>query len=74
MIQTGLPSTALAAFVGPLALAKEGPSEVRKLTVEYLPHILQNAQTAKFFMNVYFEKHLEEDIVSFSRLICCRMT
>ena len=65
MIQLGLPSAALAAFVGPLNLLGRGElGELDKLTRTYLPHVLQQAHRATFFMNIYFERHFETDIVS----------
>jgi hypothetical protein len=64
MIQLGLPSTALAAFVGPLNLVARGQiTEMDKLVRKYLPHILQQAHSATFFMNIYFEHHFTTDIV-----------
>ena len=59
MMQTGLPLTALSAFVGPLNLLASGKG-LKELN-KYLPHILQNSKS-KFFMNVYFEKHFETPI------------
>ena len=59
MMQTGLPLTALSAFVGPLNLLASGKG-LKELN-RYLPHILQNSKS-KFFMNVYFEKHFETPI------------
>eukprot|EP00347_Sterkiella_histriomuscorum_P016389 403353374 len=65
MIQLGLPSTALSAFVGPLNLlaVQRNFEEFKLLNTVYLPHILQQSQTSgTFFMNIYFEKHFETDI------------
>ena len=65
MIQLGLPSTALSAFVGPLnlLLVQRNLSEMDRLVRIYLPHVLQQASTASFFMNIYFEKHFNTDVV-----------
>jgi ubiquinone biosynthesis protein Coq4 len=43
MIQLGLPSTALAAFFGPLnlMLLQRNYTEIDKLVNQYLPHILR---------------------------------
>ena len=64
LAQTGLPSTALASFFGPLnlLLIQHKPGELKKLFADYLPHIMENAHRSKFFMNVYFEHHFERDI------------
>lgn len=62
MVQTGIPMTALASFVGPLRL---GLGANRKLFFEMLPLILRNANRSKFFMNVYFEKEFERDVDEF---------
>lgn len=63
MIQLGLPSTALAAFFGPLNLLifQRNFTEIDKLVNHYLPHILRQAQNSQFFMNIYFEKCFEQD-------------
>jgi len=64
MIQLGLPSAALSAFVGPLNLVGRGQlGELDKLARTYLPHVLQQAHTTTFFMNIYFERHFDTDIV-----------
>ena len=59
MVQTGLPSSALASFVGPLSLSFV---QNRKLFTEYLPHVLSNAHNARFFMSVYFEEYFATDL------------
>ena len=65
MIQLGLPSTALAAFFGPLNLVMHGNLlEMDKLLRVYLPHVLSQAHSSTFFLNIYFEKHFETDLVS----------
>ncbi len=69
MVQTGLPGTALSAFAGPLMLS--GASLVR-LNVEYLPLVLSNAFNAEFFMNLYVEEHMAEDIVSSIQTDCAQ--
>jgi ubiquinone biosynthesis protein Coq4 len=45
MIQLGLPSTALAAFFGPLnlLLLQRNFTEIDKLVNQYLPHIIKQA-------------------------------
>ena len=59
MIQTGLPMTSYASFVGPLRLR---PSAYFKLQFEYLPMIIKNASKSKFYLSVYFEKYFEKNI------------
>ena len=63
MIQLGLPSTALASFFGPLnlLLVNRNFKEIDLLVNRYLPHIIQQAQSSEFFMNVYFEREFERD-------------
>jgi len=58
-----LPSTALAAFFGPLnlLLVNRDFRQVDLLVNKYLPHIIQQAQNSEFFMNIYFEKEFEKD-------------
>jgi ubiquinone biosynthesis protein COQ4 len=64
LIQLGLPSTALAAFFGPLNLLfiQRNLSEMNRLTRIYLPHVLQQASSCGFFMNIYYERHFETDV------------
>jgi len=62
MIQLGLPSAVLSAFVGPLML----DSNTRKnLIIQQLPKVAENAYNCPFIMNVYFEKEWETDIDEF---------
>lgn len=53
MIQTGLPMTALALVPSPFMLSLPA---LKKLYVDYLPWITQNALNSKFYMNIYWEK------------------
>lgn len=74
LVQLGLPSTALAAFVGPLNLIlfQRDLKEMSRLLRVYLPHVLQQAATSTFFLNIYFEKHFERDIGEFRRSLGVR--
>jgi ubiquinone biosynthesis protein COQ4 len=63
MIQLGLPSTALSAFVGPVnLLVKREFGEMDKLLRVYLPHVLQNGRGSRFFLNIYYERHFDTDL------------
>lgn len=64
MMQTELPMSALASFVGPLnlILLQRDADQLNKLLTVYLPHIMLNARTSKMFLNVYFERHFETPI------------
>ena len=61
MTQTELPMNALVAFLGPIQLLVKSRdiAEFNKLMGVFVPHILLNARTSGFYMNVYFEKHFE---------------
>lgn len=59
LLQTGLPMCALSALVGPVRLSF---SEQRELLTTYIPWALRCAPRAAFLMNVYFEKHMLEDL------------
>eukprot|EP01098_Paradermamoeba_levis_P002106 TRINITY_DN12513_c0_g1_i1.p1 TRINITY_DN12513_c0_g1~~TRINITY_DN12513_c0_g1_i1.p1 ORF type:complete len:268 (+),score=70.04 TRINITY_DN12513_c0_g1_i1:102-905(+) len=60
MFQTGLPMCALSSFVGPIRLNCEEQAKFRKM----LPFAIQNGRNAKFYMNVYFEKHFHDDVTT----------
>lgn len=64
MMQTGLPMSALAAFIGPMNLIfmARDKGKVDTLAKVYLPHIMSNAKTSRMFMNVYYERHFETPI------------
>ncbi|XP_019851046.1 PREDICTED: ubiquinone biosynthesis protein COQ4 homolog, mitochondrial-like [Amphimedon queenslandica] len=59
-VQTGLPLCVLGGFIPP-AVKLSYKEQVELLTV-YGPWALSNGFQAKFLMNVYFEKHLEESL------------
>ncbi|XP_055898332.1 ubiquinone biosynthesis protein COQ4 homolog, mitochondrial-like [Biomphalaria glabrata] len=61
-IQTRLPMCISAALFGPIRL---GPKHRRKYFDIYLPWAIRSAYNSKFLMNVYFEKHWEQDITEF---------
>ncbi|PVD22224.1 hypothetical protein C0Q70_18030 [Pomacea canaliculata] len=63
-IQTGLPLCTLAALFGPLRL---GPKHQQKYLNTYLSWSIRCAKNAKFLMNVYFEKHWEQEISDLRR-------
>ncbi|XP_005107607.1 ubiquinone biosynthesis protein COQ4 homolog, mitochondrial [Aplysia californica] len=58
-IQTGLPMCVTAALFGPVRL---GPKHRQKYTNTYLPWAIRSAYNSKFLMNVYFERHWEQDL------------
>ncbi|XP_072045501.1 ubiquinone biosynthesis protein COQ4 homolog, mitochondrial-like [Amphiura filiformis] len=58
MIQTGLPMCALGAVFGPLRL--RSASKYEKLVRMYLPWAIRNATSARFLLNVYYEKRWEQ--------------
>lgn len=59
--QTGLPMNLLGGMFGPLQLS----SDDRKILRHVFPWILENAKRSKILLNVYIEKHLEDDIDEF---------
>ena len=63
MAQLGLPSTTLSAFVGALKLK----CEERQRLLSELPVILSKAKKGEFLMNVYFEEHLNDDLLEMKR-------
>ncbi|XP_059142833.1 ubiquinone biosynthesis protein COQ4 homolog, mitochondrial-like [Physella acuta] len=63
-IQTGLPMCITAALFGPIRL---GPKHKQKYMEIYLPWAIRSAYNSKFLMNVYFEKHWEQDISDFRK-------
>lgn len=60
--QTGLASCGLASVMGPLILSTE---DKLKLFLKDGPEILEKSRRCKFFMNIYFEKHFEQDYEEF---------
>eukprot|EP01132_Coremiostelium_polycephalum_P003802 gene3802-4731_t len=66
MVQTGLPSTALSAFVGPLRCTGE---ERRLLIEEMIPWALRCGRNSKFLMNIRYEDHWEDNIDDFRKFL-----
>nr|AAZ94908.1 putative ubiquinone bioshynthesis protein COQ4 [Moneuplotes crassus] len=64
MVQTGIPMCAFSLITGPFLLK---PLEMKKLYIDYLPWVTKMALTSRFFMNIYFEKHFEQDVDEFRR-------
>lgn len=64
MVQTGIPMTAFALLSGPFLLK---PMQMKVLYIDYLPWITKLALNSKFFMNIYYEKHFEQDVDEFRR-------
>jgi ubiquinone biosynthesis protein COQ4 len=62
--QTELLSCGLGSTLGPLILSWE---QKKKLFLVDGPMILERSRRSKFFMNVYFEKHFEQDYQEFLR-------
>lgn len=62
--QTGLVSCGLASVMGPLILSWE---DKQKLIFKDGPKIIEQSRRSRFFMNVYFEKHFEQDYDEFLR-------
>ncbi|KAM3145911.1 hypothetical protein pb186bvf_001889 [Paramecium bursaria] len=63
MVQLGLPSTTLSAFVGSFKLTCEEKNNL----IQNLPTIISKAQRSEFMMNVYFEEHLQDDLNLFRK-------
>jgi len=59
MVQTGLPMCTASALVGHLPLSL---SEKVLLYNEQIPWALACGRASTFFMNIYFEQYLEDDI------------
>jgi len=59
LIQTGLPMTLFSSVIGSVLLS---PSENLKFIRYYIPWAITAARSAVFYMNIHFEKHLEQDI------------
>lgn len=62
--QTGLLSCGLGSTLGPLILTWE---EKKRMFLTDGPNILEKSRRSRFFMNVYFEKHFEQDHQEFLR-------
>lgn len=60
--QTGLLSSGLASMIGPALLSWQ---DRQKLFFKDGPAILEKSRRSRFFMNVYFEKHFEQDYSEF---------
>ena len=60
--QTGLISCGLASVFGPALLSWQ---DRQKLFLRDGPAILEKSRRSRFFMNVYFEKHFEQDYDEF---------
>jgi len=58
-IQLGLPMCVLGAIAGPVRL---GPVHRQRYFSVFLPWSLEQGFKAKFLMNIYYEKHWEDDI------------
>ncbi|KAH9500765.1 hypothetical protein Btru_076406 [Bulinus truncatus] len=63
-VQTRLPMCISAALFGPIRL---GPKHRQKYFDIYLTWAIRAAYNSKFLMNVYFEKHWEQDIEEFRK-------
>lgn len=66
MVHYGLPLCVFAATVAPVILSS---SEREVLRNEVIPWALYSGYRAKLFLNIYFEKHFEQDINEFRREI-----
>ena len=63
MAVLGLPSAALASFIGPANLLWKDPSQLRILNTVYIPHVMSCIDAdSDFFMNIYFENEFETPI------------
>ena len=60
--QLNLFSAGMASVFGPLQLS---PSKIAEMFTEHAFTMIRKAETSKFCMNVYYEKHFEEDIGQF---------
>jgi len=58
-IQLGLPMCVLGAIAGPVRL---GPVHRQRYFSAFLPWSIEQGFKAKFLMNIYYEKHWEDDI------------
>lgn len=59
MVNIGLPITVLSSIFGPLTLSRR--QKVR-FTKEFLPWAIAHGKTAKFLLNVYYEKEFGSPI------------
>eukprot|EP00123_Amoebidium_parasiticum_P004598 comp15888_c0_seq2/m.13238 comp15888_c0_seq2/g.13238 ORF comp15888_c0_seq2/g.13238 comp15888_c0_seq2/m.13238 type:complete len:265 (-) comp15888_c0_seq2:82-876(-) len=64
MVQTGLPMTMAGSLFGPMRLP---PKEMAHVFGVWVPWALKCGAESEFLMNVYFEKHFEENIDDFRR-------
>ncbi|XP_070581869.1 ubiquinone biosynthesis protein COQ4 homolog, mitochondrial-like isoform X2 [Ptychodera flava] len=65
-VQTGLPMCGFAATLAPIKLPM---NERIDLTRDYIVWAVKTALTAKFYMNIYFEKHFEQPLDEFRQEI-----
>lgn len=61
LLQTGLPVAGLSAAFGPIRLSA---NERELLYTKYLPWALRVGKHAPFLMNIYYEEHFSEDLIS----------
>lgn len=84
MVQTGLPMTALAAlfgslqaetslspFIGTDGADRQGNEQEPFSLITYINWCCRAANQSDLFLNVYFEKHWEQDLVQFRNEIGC---
>lgn len=65
MVQTGLPSTVLSAFVGPLRLDPVTRAEL----FDKVPWMIENGAKAPLVMNIFFEELFEEKLETVRKLL-----
>eukprot|EP00040_Diaphanoeca_grandis_P022653 m.122206 g.122206 ORF g.122206 m.122206 type:complete len:276 (-) comp28906_c1_seq2:1037-1864(-) len=58
-VQTGLPMCYLSGVFGPLRLK---PSEQLKMYTKYMPWAIETGRKSTFLLNVYYEKHFEDNL------------
>ena len=66
LVQTGLPVSALSAFVGPAALAA---ADRRDLRERILPWVMRSGRHARFMQTVYFEEHFDSPLADVRALL-----
>jgi len=64
MVQTGLPMTALSAFLGPLRLSCR---DSRILSVELIPWAWRCGTNCKPLMSIFYEEHFDQDLDEFRK-------
>ena len=64
MLQTGMPSCALASLFGPLSLSI---MEREALFNDFLPFVMKSAEKCRLFVSIYFEKYFNMDMDDFRR-------